>query len=398
MGADIVIKELNTEINPDSIVGPIGKIISNRLKNDLTRIEFASNYLDIAKTHISDKVINFKNFEEIQSIAKYFPRDLTSFLGFECNLGIKDARVDWALAISGIGKDRQILADVINNGSLPKQFLQQQEWKQINDFVRYWTDTSSILYDKVKCFWLEFDMPKTLPEIPIPCAFFGPIKPSGGTASNDISQYKWLSNEALPLLRGEELSETLEKNFMQCITKMPKNASLFQVGTMLSRSTSAIRLYINRLNPIQILTYLNSIGWIDETGEFSSLVAELEDKADRFVISFDVTENGINPKIGIELSFTGDKFQNETRWEELFDYLVEKGMCLPEKRDALLSYQGVDDDSFSGGIMKPVMSATTHFASQSPSTIARYINHIKIVYQLGQPMDAKAYPAIRLFE
>ena len=403
MGVDRVIREFDSELQPESIVDSLQRPIPTQLKTDLINtdfpIKFASNYLSIAKTYMSDVVVDPKNFADIQSVAQYFPSNLTSFLGFECRLGATDRRTDLAFAISGIGKDRQALVDVMRNGSLPEQFIQQQEWKQLEGFTKSWADASSALHDKIKCFWLEFDMPESLPAIPIPCVFFGLAKLPKGVSNNNGSQYEWIARDALPLLQGRQLPENLENNLMECLEKMPKNASLFQVGTMLSRSTNAIRLCVNKLSPIQILPYLNSIGWTDETGEFTSLIGELEDKADRFVIDFDVTENGIGPKVGIELSFTGNRFQNETRWDQLFDYLVEKGMCIPKKRDALLGYQGMgNDEIFSGGIMKPVTSAVTHFDSQSPSTTVRYINHVKIVYQQGQPMEAKAYPAVRLFE
>jgi len=73
-------------------------------------------------------------------------------------------------------------------------------------------------------------------------------------------------------------------------------------------------------------------------------------------------------------------------------------MCLPEKRDALLSYSGIENtENFSGGVMKPLTSASRHLDELVSSALVRYISHIKIVYQSGQPLEAKAYPAVRLF-
>jgi len=241
-------------------------------------------------------------------------------------------------------------------------------------------------------------MPESAQGVPIPCVFFGPTKPSSKLPVNEISQYEWLIKSALPLLKGKNLSKYVEKTINDCLEKMPENSTLFQIGTMLPRASNDVRLHINKIKPEQIVQYLEEIGWKDESGEFARLIDELKDKADRFVISYDVTDNGIAPRIGIELSFTSNLFHNED-WNQLFDYLVEKGICIPEKRDALMDYVGTNDDEyFSGGIMKPVTSSANILETIDSAKIVRYINHVKIVYQPGKPLEAKAYPAVRLFE
>ena len=119
--------------------------------------------------------------------------------------------------------------------------------------------------------------------------------------------------------------------------------------------------------------------------------------ADRFVLSFDVNEDGIGSRVGIELSFDSKVFQKETRWNRLLDYLVKKGLCLSEKRDALLKYPGSEKE-FNSGIMEPLKAVSGNLNTIFSSTIVRYISHIKIVYQPGEALEAKAYPAVRLFE
>jgi hypothetical protein len=144
---------------------------------------------------------------------------------------------------------------------------------------------------------------------------------------------------------------------------------------------------------------LNALGWSDEENNFRPLLTDLEWRADRFVLSYDVTTNGIGPRIGLECSFEENRYHEETRWEALFDYLVKKRMCLPQKRDALLEYPGVEHpDDFSGGIMKPFISISQHLEDIFSGSLVRYISHVKVVYRPGQILEAKAYPAVRLFE
>ena len=358
----------------------------------------ASTYLCKAESHLS-QLVSPENLHDILSVAEYFPGNVTSFLGFECRLGKSESRADWAFAISGTGNDRIVLENLLHGGYLPDSFFNHPEWQHIADFATSWADPTSVLKNKVKCFWLEFDMPENPQEVPIPSVFFGPTSLPANVSPNDVSQYEWLITTAFPLLAGHKVSKAIEYGVQNCIRKMPSNASLFQVGTMLSRSTKGIRLYINKIQPEQIIPYLNTIGWSDTKGEFTSLVTDLKNKADRFVLSFDVTETGIGPRIGLECSFAPDRFDQETRWNQLLHYLVKKGWCLPEKRDALLSYPGEEqDENFSGGVMKPLTSASQNLSDIISGIVVRYISHLKLVYEPGNPIEAKAYPAVRLFE
>ncbi len=358
----------------------------------------ASDYLCQAESYLTN-LITIDKFQEILSIAENFPGNVTSFLGFEIHLRDATQRADWAFAISGEGSDREVLVNLMKNGQLPQKFFEQPEWRHIAEFSEAWTDQTSMLQKHIKCFWLEFDMPDTPPTVFIPSVFFGPEKLPEGIASNEASQYHWLLDTALPILRGQQLSKKIQHHVLNCIKKIPATASLFQVGTMLSRSSNDIRLYINRINPKDIIPYLKTLGWSDETGEFQSLIDDLQNKADRFVLSFDVTETGIGLRLGIDCSFASNRFHQENRWKELFDYLVEKGMCLPEKRDALLGYSGIDySDISSSSVMKPLVSASRHLDDLLSNKLVRYISHIKVVYHPDRALEAKAYPAVRLFE
>jgi len=358
----------------------------------------ASSYLCKAEPFISS-LIAPERFKDILSVAKYFPGNLTSFLGFEIHLGDTRQRADWAFAVSGVGDDRIVFENVLKQENFPKPLLQQPEWQQIAAFSEAWAEHESMLKKQVKCFWLEFDMPESNPELIIPSVFFGPEKISQDSSKDLRNQFSWLVNVALPLLRGKPISKEVKRQILNCIKKIPKGASLFQVGTMLSRLTNDVRLYINKIPPRDIISYLNALGWSDKKNTFQTLIEDMEQRADRFVLSFDVTSDGIGPRIGLECSFEENRYQEETRWEDLFEYLVQKGMCLPQKRDALLLYPGVEHpNDFSGGVMRPFASVSQYFDDIFSGSLVRYISHVKVVYLPGRPLEAKAYPAVRLFE
>ena len=384
----------------------IDDIVSGRLTHSDTRLIsqnlpirsiLASTYLCHASSYVS-KLISPENFNDIVSIARLFPGNLTSFLGFECRLGDNKSRTDWAFAISGEGNDRHVLKNILKNNHLPQKYLSNPEWQHISEFANCWTDESSPLAEKIQCFWLEFDMPEESPDIPVPSIFFGPTRLPKGTNPNEIEHYEWLIESALPILKGRELSAKMKHQINTCINHIPRNASLFQIGTMLSRESKSVRFHINKLELIQIIPYLESIGWHDENEELSTLIGELADKVDRFVISYDITEDGIGPRIGIELSFIQPLSEQYNSWNILFSYFVKKGWCLPERQKALLNYPGTDNEEyFNGSIMKPVVTAASDMDTLKTSKIVRYINHVKLVFEQGKDVEAKVYPAVRLF-
>ena len=351
--------------------------------------------LHMAYPHISHDLISTKNFEIIKNFTELFTNNITSFFGFECRLAETAPHADFAFAVSGRGNDRFNLKNVVENSAAIQQLLSHQEWQRILDFTLSWSDTESVLYNKVKCFWIEFDTAGNNSDIPIPSVFFGPAKPSRELGSNNPDQYDWLISSALPLLKGK-ISNEIHHNLFDCISKIPLNSYVFQVGTMLSREPQNIRLFINKIEADQIIPYLLSIGWEEDPTDLITVIQEIDQFVDRYVISFDVTEQGVGQKIGIECSFDGEPFDAVPQWQEFLNYLVDKGLCLPEKRDALLSYSGVDNTTMFTKPVEPLVSASSTKAYESCSS-ARFINHIKLVYRPEKPLEAKAYPAIRYY-
>jgi hypothetical protein len=360
---------------------------------------YASHYLCTAESYLT-RLVSPENFKEIITLARFFPGNLTSFLGFECRLGDSTSRTDWAFAVSGAGNDRAVLTNLLAYGYLPDYFFQEEAWQRVRHFATTWTTPSSILQDKIQCFWLEFDMPVPAPQIPIPSVFFGPSKLPVGAENTDISEYIWLLKSALPLLRGRCVPSSIQKGMKDSLQKLPENATLFQVGTLLPRGQhDDVRFYVNHLSPQQIISYLEECEWSGDTNILLSLLKRLGMIADRFVLGFDITPTGIGSRIGVECSFLSDVFQEEERWCELLNILVERKLCLPERKDALLSYPGVDgDENISGSVMKPLASASQHLNDLMTSKIIRYISHIKVVYETDRFVEAKAYPAVRLFK
>jgi hypothetical protein len=94
----------------------------------------------------------------------------------------------------------------------------------------------------------------------------------------------------------------------------------------------------------------------------------------RIGLGIDVAET-ILPRFGIECyPHRGNRTRVEGHWAELLDLLVARDMCHPDKGDALLQWPG----------QAPVRLLW-------PMTVARGLNHIKLVYQPGHEVGVKAY-------
>jgi hypothetical protein len=350
-----------------------------------------NDYFSMAEPFVSKMLVSPNNFKKIQTIATYFPGGLTDFLGFEVRLNGEESQADWALAISGRDNARYALANFLSNGHLPASYRQTPEWNRILNFTQLWTKPNSVLHDKILGAWLEFDMPENPPSVPIPSVFFNPAKIKGSSMA-DPSDFSWFTKQAIPSLMGQRLLKEVEQNLNTSIQKMPKDASLFIVGVMLSRKISDVRMSVQFRDPKQIIPYLHELGWSENIDTFSPLINDLISlNVNRIVLDFDIGKH-VGRTVAVECSFFPNHYHQEHHWKKILDYLVEREIAAPSKRDDLLVYPGTEKTIM---FSENGIGSFDEGASQS-KVISRYITHIKIVYNPDeQKLKAKAYLAIR---
>ena len=386
------------EINLENILSrhqPKKELISKRQNFDSY---YPADFLSSIEPYLPKEMISYQNYAEIKNLAKKFTGNLTSFFGFESRLGNPKSKSDYMLSISSKRGEREALFDYLFSNNFPEKFKKQTEWARITNFTACWADTKSSLYDKILGIWFEFDIVDSSTETPIPNIFLHTISVN----KKDHKNIQWLTKIALPFLIGQNLSQNIEKQLLNSIKKLPENASLFNVGIMLSRPNYGMRVVVKRLNPKQIVPYLKSLGWSDETNELCTLVNELNKYSNRIVLSFDILETGIGPKIGIECGFypkDHDEYAPEPRWRGFLNYLVSKNLCLPEKCNVLLDFVFDQEPvpTFMSDEKQPLIISTKIQNEEHISTLVRQIGHIKIVYKSHQPLEAKAYYGARLF-
>ncbi len=357
----------------------------------------ADQYLSSIRSYVPGELISPQNYEEMRKFAAHFCGGITNFFGFESKLNASNGQADYLFAVSSLKGEREAFTKLLTDGTIQTTLMTQVEWQHIRDFAIEWSNPKSPLFKKVMGFWLEFDKVELSSEIPIPCIFIQtPILRID--TSNDMNDFIWLTTSALPLLTGCCVSEKIENWMIRSLQKLPKGAGLMDVGVMLSRAATGVRFCIVRIHPDEIIPYLTSLGWSDKDNKLSTLLKELKTKASRFVLHINITEEGIEQKIGIECSYSPDRYHLETRWSSFLDYLIKKGICLPEKKNILMSFLGVEqeDPRIDFNLSSYQVSAKIQGDILSQALV-RFISHIKLVYEPDSIIQGKVYTGVRLF-
>lgn len=328
------------------------------------------DYLRVVIHHLDSELVSSEALARIQALAQILPP--LSMAGFECRLGSEESRVDFQVSFPHL---------TLN---LPESFLTHSFWRTFQDFCQEWVEPTSILHRNVDRLWLEFDLPEQSSQVPIPCFFLS-------LNQNNVSEFQDFIKTILRLL-NHRTDSLLEPNLLLCANSLPDKARIAHIGAMLSRPTKEMRIVIKELTSQELCNYLDKIGWIDTTNKFKSLVAILSEFVDSIALTFDVGDT-IHSRIGLEC-FLEKQPHDEPRWQPFLDYLVEEGLCTPGKRNALLAWPGFSQKADIPELWPTNLTGGDLFlGSKVLSVFWRTINHIKVIYEPGNPLEAKGYLA-----
>ncbi len=303
--------------------------------------------LKVAAPYISKDLVSTEAWSDIYTLAQILPS--FSYALLECRLGTGTSRVDLSVPLPN---------PTIN---LPDTILIHPVWSRVQDLSQELADANSSLHQRVRQLWLEFDVDEESSKMPIPCIG---LHLNQETACN----FQSLLEMALKLL-ARRVSSHLEANLKLCFDALPAEAKIAFLGAMLSRQSDALRVIIKWIPPKQLSAYLSHIGWTGSVTKLEAIISTISDFVDHIVLSFDVGDT-IFPRIGLECYFI-NPHRNEPRWQLFLEYLVRYGMCTPAKRDALFAWSESEQ--------------------QGLTNFGKVANLIKIVYQPGIPLEAKAY-------
>lgn len=346
---------------------------------------------------VSPVLISPSAFSDMEVVARMLPATLAyNTFGFECRMGEDRPRADF-LVQANPSHGRDSLAGLDAASALSASVMTDPIWKRVHDFAVCWADPASALYRPVGNVCLEFDVDGPAHGIPRPSVFLGfppgqdHIDGRGGEAK--AAGYATAVETATRLLCGCDLpSETLEA-LSGCFRPLRRHEYVFFAGLMIARGAEAVRLCIRLDSTERTFEYLAQVGWPGSERDLRGIL-ELARLVDYTWLNMDVGET-VHPKIGLEFFFERHKQPaREPRWGVFLDSLVRDGLCTPGKRDALLAYPGYSDENAQGLHWPQALRQTSQLlGGRSLSTFVRTLNHVKITYRPGEPLEAKAYLA-----
>ena len=354
-----------------------------------------AHYIDAAVAPcVSGHLISPEALLNIRRIAALLPGALTDFFGFECQLGVSEPSADFLACCRANQGGREVLNGQIPERDLPAFFQNHPVWRRIRCFSMEWSNPQSPLFDRVHNMWIEFDVEAVPLSIPVPSVFIGAenlhsAEPAGNNRLMP-GHCAWLTDSALPLLLGGELDPALRDQIARCLNLLPPGACIFQVGVMLARASRITRLCVRGVSRTQIIEYLRALDYDISSGQLQELLDLLGPLVERIDLDMDVADR-VLPKIGLE----GYPVADASAIHQFLSHLVSCGLSTPAKAEALEFWRGMAHERLTPEIWPRDLLALSGFlGGRVHSVFARWLHHVKIVYQPGFPLQAKAYLAV----
>lgn len=251
-----------------------------------------------------------------------------------------------------------------------RRLAERMPWPHLRSFLCQWSEADGP-FDQVPSVWLELDLDHEPQDVPPPvvCAKLSPD-----------AELPWILDSLLPAIHGRPLTQDQRRLMSLCHEAIPSPGRLLYVFSLLSRGTDTVRMEILGLDSERILEYLGAVA--PDADPRVREVVPLFAGVERVHLSFDVGST-VLPRIGIEGSFSRLPHR-EPRWLELLGRLVDRGLCPPGKRDALLAWTGYDS-FWTAPAAWPLETAGIE------GFCARSLSHVKVVCDPGRDLEAKAY-------
>lgn len=254
-----------------------------------------------------------------------------------------------------------------------EKYMGDARWKKIHQFFKYITDRNDFFGHILKDVWYEIDTSK------IDCSDFIPIPSLGFTIPNYESKHSILKTiDTITSLLKDHSNTT---HVHEIINSLPSESRVSHLGMMFSRVDSHMRLNIRRLDSESswnwVRSYnLNTINSAIPPDQWS----QLWEISERPVVTVDISKT-VGSRVGVECVFSTAK-----ELKSMLDYLVNMGLCDPVKAELALQWSGYDVPEANNQLLTLGADGNTN-----ESILLRKINHIKVVFIEGRPVQAKIY-------
>lgn len=255
-------------------------------------------------------------------------------------------------------------------------------WRHVYRFLEDWSDRASPLHQTVPFVWIEFDLHEGLTEVPSPFLLFflqervdervpaqigTPLRPA-----RTREACRELVGRGLSRLRGRAVVPAVEHRVAICLEALPSDGHLAYAAALTSRSPEAVRL-TSMLPSASLVPYLCQIGWRGNVAQVEEALGKLG--LNEGFVWFDLDVDAETPSsLGVIFHYP----DHAPQWQRSLDWLVTRGACAPEKRDAVLAWPGWTEALLPGHrwpcVVKRGMAAKLVLRSDLPAEAKIYLD------------------------
>jgi hypothetical protein len=284
--------------------------------------------LDALLERLPDALVGDPARKRLRLLGDRLPDALSRRIGLEARLG-DDPTVD-LLLLAASSRELGILAGADAVIALDPALAVQPGWRAAARLARRslrLIDTGSPLPPPV---WLELD---AAGDGSMPAAFTA-AAPDPAAAVGDWDVTGTVA-EILHRVTGGAAPVALTTGVARAVAS---GLDVRQVGCFTGRPLVGVRLFCAAGAPAQLPEVLARAGWRGAAAAVADWVRVAAPYADSIHIGLDVGESGVCPGIGLEFALAGTaQPHQDPRWRRLLDLLVDRGLCAPAKRDAVLA-------------------------------------------------------------
>lgn len=296
------------------------------------------------------------------------------WLGFEIHLNL-DSQVDF----------HQGIRNAPLNLKRFNEFLAAHENIDCRDklikFATHWATRDSAFAKGIAYIVLEFDVDEQLQNL-TPGIFIAFQK------QLSTQQRLFLTQTILALF--DRNSVTTVNNVEQCFNQCKGKEKISHIALMLSRDLDAVRLNVRELTNKRLSTYLDSIGYVNNTNNILRYFTNAVRYVDTLTVCLDVGKT-IDPRVGLECALKSQP-SNDARYKHFLDFLVTDGLCSPNKAEALRDCESISyPPQFSQLWPEGLIAESICLPENNLSQIRQRISHIKLSCYPEGMVDSKAY-------
>lgn len=327
---------------------------------------------DLLGRFAPSSLVSARARDDVAMTLRRLPLSTSRIFGFESRLSTPTEQTDFFMRIT-----QSTCAELISAAWQGTPLLSGTGWAPVSAFVDTWMDPGSTeLADRIRHIWLEFDCEPLGADSAVPgILFVHPLRGESARVASSAATVD-LTEATHRLITGDPTDPQTRNNLVTCLDALPPGASVFCVGIMVGRADSSIRLCLQGLAPGTHLSFLERAG-VPQLDGLSDVFRSFEPMVDRINVDLDVGTS-MGSRVHLEMRCDADVApEPEVRWRAFMDALIEQGLVIESRGNALLEWSGFPLEDLRGTVGERLF--------------LRKLSHVKQVWSSGEVREVKGY-------